>query len=257
MSDPFLTTEALTVGHGHEPLLRELKLELAKGKLVALLGVNGIGKSTLLRTLAGLQEPLSGRVLVEGKDLYRMLPMDRARTVSVVLSGRPAAGLVDVRTLVGLGRQPWTGVFGKLSTGDEERIEGAMEITAVAPLQHRQVQELSDGELQKVMIARAVAQDTPLLFLDEPTAFLDVANRVKLLELLRTLAGEQGRTILFSTHDLQLALEVSDGLWLIDHERSVWQGAPAEALSSGLLERTFAREGLRFDPLTRSFHISR
>ena len=257
MNTSFLTTEKLTVGHGREPLLRELELQLPKGKLVALLGVNGIGKSTLLRTLAGLQLPLSGQVLVHGKDLYRMSPMDRARTVSVVLSGRPAAGLVDVRTLVGLGRQPWTGVFGKLSTADQERIEAAMDITGIAALQHRSVQELSDGELQKVMIARAVAQDTPLLFLDEPTAFLDVANRVKLLELLRSLASEQGRTVLFSTHDLQLALEVSDGLWLIDHEHRVWQGAPDVALSSGLLERTFAREGLRFDPLTRSFHIPR
>jgi iron complex transport system ATP-binding protein len=255
MSSNLLTTEALSVGHAGRPLLTGVELELPLGALVAVLGVNGIGKSTLLRTLSGLQPPLAGRVLLDGKDLHAMAAMDRAQRVSVVLSGRPSIGLMDVRTLVGLGRHPWTGVFGGLSNVDERLVQQALARVGVTALAGRWIQELSDGELQQVMIARALAQDTPLLVLDEPTAFLDVTNRVKLLQVLRGVVAGGDRTVLFSAHDLQLALEVSDRIVLIDRERRLWQGSPAEALSTGALEHAFAQEGLMFDPATRSFRF--
>jgi iron complex transport system ATP-binding protein len=255
MSSIILRSEALAVGHAGTPLLRDVSLELPLGAMVAVLGVNGIGKSTLLRTLSGLQHPLGGQVFVNERDVHGLSAMDRARSVGMVLSGRPTIGLLDVRTLVGLGRQPWTGAFGRLRDPDKRIVQGSMDRAGITPLAERQVQELSDGELQLVMIARALAQDTPLLVLDEPTAFLDVINRVKLLQLLRTVTANGDRTVLFSTHDLQLALEASDQMVLIDRERRIWQGTPEAALASGVLERAFAQEGLLFDPVTRSFRF--
>lgn len=257
MSSMILRTEALAVGHAGTPLLRDVMIELPVGALVAVLGVNGIGKSTLLRTLCGLQLPLAGSVFVKDRDVHGISAMERARLVGMVLSGRPSIGLVDVRTLVGLGRQPWTGTFGRLSDTDEGVVRAAMERVGITALATRQIQELSDGELQQVMIARALAQDTPLLVLDEPTAFLDVTNRVKLLQLLRTIVAPGDRTVIFSTHDLQLALEASDQVVLIDRERRIWQGTPEAALATGVLEQAFAREGVQFDPVTRSFHFPR
>ncbi len=256
MNPMLLTTEGLAVGHGKKPLLQGLALRVPMGELVAVLGVNGIGKSTLLRALSGLHAPLAGKVFINDGDLHAMTAMERARLVSVVLSGRPSIGLLDVRTLIGLGRQPWTGTFGGLSDADDRIVRSAMERVGVSDLKDRAVQELSDGEMQQVLIARALAQDTPLLVLDEPTAFLDVSNRVKLLQVLRSVTATKDRTVLFSTHDLQLALEVSDRIVLIDREHKLWQGTPMEALSTGVFERAFAREGLHFDPVTRSFRLS-
>ncbi len=246
-----LHTEGLAVGHGRQVLLRDLSLSLPAGSLTALLGANGVGKSTLLRCLAGLNAPLAGTVRVGGADLHALAPPDRARRVAVVLSGRPAAGLVDVRTLVGLGRHPWTGAMGRFTAQDAGAIEVAMERMGVQALAHRLVQELSDGEAQRVMLARALAQDTPLLLLDEPTAFLDVVNRVLMHGLLRWLAG-RGRTVLYTTHDVSAALETADRIILLTRE-GCWQGTPAEAIASGALDRAFAREGIRFDPAARDF----
>ncbi|MBL8000868.1 MAG: ABC transporter ATP-binding protein [Flavobacteriales bacterium] len=244
-------TRALAVGHHGKPLLSGLDLEVPAGSLTALLGVNGIGKSTLLRCLAGLERPLAGEVTVDGDALFDLSGAERARRVAVVLSGRPAAGLVDVRTVVALGRQPWTGVMGRLTEADARAVEEAMERTGVQGLAHRYVQELSDGEAQRVMLARALAQATPVLLLDEPTAFLDVVNRELMHGMLRALATA-GRTVLYTTHDVSAALEHADRLLVLTREGH-WQGTPTEAVASGALERAFAHAGLVFDPVTRSF----
>lgn len=246
-----ITTRDLAVGHGGRAVLTGLDLLVPGASLTAVLGVNGIGKSTLLRTLAGLDRPLAGTVRVAGIDPFAMTGAERARRMAVVLSGRPAGGLVDVRTLVGLGRHPWTGLFGALSEADRRAVEGVMERAGVSALAGRTVQELSDGEAQRVMVARALAQDTPVLLLDEPAAFLDVVNRARQMSLLRALADE-GRTVLFTTHDLAMALDAADRLVLLAAD-GAWQGTPREALGSGALARAFAHEGLRFDPATRSF----
>jgi iron complex transport system ATP-binding protein len=243
-----LHTEALSVGYGKKAVVEGVDLRIGRGELVALIGVNGSGKSTLLRTLAGLQAPIAGRVLSNGEMLHAMAVQQRARQIAVVLTGRPQVGLLDVRTLVSLGRQPWTGRMGRLSTVDERLVDEAMDHVKVTAFATRGMDALSDGERQKVMIARALAQDTPLLLLDEPTAFLDLVNRVQVMRLLHSIAHDLGKAVLLSTHDLRSALDLADRLALV-HDRRVWVGSPAEAIASGVLSAAFQGEGLVFDPL--------
>ncbi|HRH70657.1 MAG TPA: ABC transporter ATP-binding protein [Flavobacteriales bacterium] len=247
-----LTTRGLNVGFGRTPLLEGVDLTLDRGAVVALIGVNGGGKSTLLRTLSGGQAPLSGTVEIDGLPLTAISASARARHMALVLTERPQAGLLDVRTLVAFGRQPWTGHFGRLTTKDNVAIDRAMELADVTAFASRSVQQLSDGEAQRVMIARAIAQDAPLLLLDEPTAFLDLVNRVRVFRLLRDLAHREGKGVLLSTHDLQTALDLCDRVLLING-KAVWSGTTDEARASGILERTFAAAGLRFDPASGSF----
>lgn len=247
-----LQLRSVDVGHGGDPLVANINLDLEGGQCVALIGVNGGGKSTLLNTMAGLRPPMAGRIYLGGTEIDRLSSAERARSVSVVFTGRPQAGLLDVRTIVGLGRQPWTGHFGGLNEGDESVIEEAMRIMGVHQLGSRSLQHLSDGEAQRVMIARALAQDTPLLLLDEPMAFLDLVNRVRLLRTLRDEARARNRLVILSTHDLQTSLDLCDRVLLI-HDRRLWSGTVVEARASGILERVFADEGIRFDPATGSF----
>lgn len=247
-----LHTSGLAIGHGNVRLIEGIDLSLRASELVALIGVNGGGKSTLLHTLAGLLPPLGGSLFIEGVPLQTMSAAHRARHISLVLTGRPQAGLLDVRTLIGLGRQPWTGHFGRLSAKDLALVEEAMALTDTTAFADRSLHQLSDGEAQRVMIARALAQDTSILLLDEPMAFLDLVNRVRTLRLLRDLAHAKNKAVLLSTHDLQTALDLCDRVWLIDG-RSIWSGTTTEARTSGILERTFAAEGLRFDPASGSF----
>ena len=218
-----------------------------------MIGTNGVGKSTLLKTLAGLVLPKAGHVTIEGSDVHDALASERARRVSVVLTGRPQAGSLDVETLVSLGRQPWTGHLGRLSDEDRRHVKEAMEQAGAIDLRQRSVNELSDGECQKVLIARALAQHTPLMLLDEPTAFLDLTNRVRIVRLLRDIARLTGRAVLFSTHDLQLALDLADRLVIIRRDRTLWQGAPKDAITRGVLASEFDDAQVRFDPATGAF----
>lgn len=247
-----LSTEAMAVGYPGRRLIEGVDVELRPGELVALIGVNGGGKSTLLHTLAGLHAPIAGKVRSFEEEIGSLSAVERARRLALVLTGRPAAGLMDVRTLVAMGRQPWTGHFGRLNDEDRKIIDGALRAVDVEHLVGRSLGELSDGEAQRVMIARALAQDTPIMLLDEPMAFLDLVNRVRLLRTLRQLAHDRQKAILLSTHDLQSALDLCDRVLLI-HERRLWNGTAAEAIRSGVLEALFSAEGLRFDPATRSF----
>ncbi|MBL7946532.1 MAG: ABC transporter ATP-binding protein [Flavobacteriales bacterium] len=250
-----LSTEALAVGYPGRRLVERVDIALRPGELVALIGVNGGGKSTLLHTLAGLHPPLAGKVRSLEAEIGTLSAVERARRMALVLTGRPAAGLMDVRTLVAMGRQPWTGHFGRLTEDDHRIIDGALQAVDVVHLAGRQLRELSDGEAQRVMIARALAQDTPVMLLDEPMAFLDLVNRLRLLRTLRQLAHDRQKAVLLSTHDLQSALDLCDRLLLI-HDGRLWNGTPADAVVSGVLEALFSGEGLRFDPATRSFRAS-
>lgn len=245
-----LRTEALAIGHGKRTVCAGIDVRVDAGELVALIGANGVGKSTLLRTLAGLHPPLAGSITVQGVDLAARSARERARLVSIVLTTRPDTGLLDVATLVALGRQPWTGPWGRLSAHDEQHVRTVMERTGTTALRHRALKDLSDGECQQVMVARALAQATPVVLLDEPTAHLDLPNRVRIVRLLRTVAREDGKAVLFSTHDLQLALDLCDRLVLMRPDERPWSGTPREALSSGLLASAFAGSGIRFDPVT-------
>ncbi|MCW5900774.1 MAG: ABC transporter ATP-binding protein [Flavobacteriales bacterium] len=249
MNNDLLHTEGLAVGHAGKPVLSGVDLRLGHGKLAALIGVNGSGKSTLLRTIAGIHPPIDGRLHVKGKDIQAMGARERARAVSLVFTGRTHLGLLDVRSVVALGRQPWTGHFGRLSAVDLDHVEEALRTTGLHGLADRDIATLSDGEHQRVMIARALAQDTRLMLLDEPTAFLDLVNRVRVMRLLRELAHAGDRSVLISTHDLRTALDMADVL-LLAHQGVAWSGSPAEALEQGVLARAFQDEGMCFDPRT-------
>lgn len=251
-----LKTEALAVGHRRKVLAEQIRLELPAGSLTALLGVNGIGKSTLLRTLAGLHLPLRGKVLVQGLPVASLPAVERARRIAVVLTGRPTGSMLDVETLVALGRQPWTDRWGRTRPADREAVDQALEQAGARHLRHRLVETCSDGEVQKAMIARALAQATPVLLLDEPTAFLDLPNRANIVRMLRSIAHSGGKAVFFSTHDLQLALDLADQVVLMRSGAGAWQGTPAEAMASGELEQAMGGSGVVLDPVsgTHRFH---
>jgi iron complex transport system ATP-binding protein len=245
---PALEVSDLSVGHGSTALVEAMDLRLMPATVTALLGANGKGKSTLMRTLAGLHAPLAGTVRVCGKELGRMSAAQRARLLAWVTTTRPAGPALDVQMLVGLGRLPWTGRWGTFSARDKAIVEQAMEQAGIVHLRHRPLAACSDGERQKAVIARALAQDTPLLLLDEPTAYLDLPNRAALLHLLRSQAVQHGRMVLFSTHDIQAALDLSDHLVLLQGERAWWHGTPRDAADSGVLRSAFAGVGVQFLP---------
>ena len=204
--DAIYTTHDLAVGYRNGKtavtLLHGLNLSLEKGKLVALLGQNGAGKSTLLRALTCDERPLSGTIEVNGWNLADMSQKDRSRLIGLVSTERIQAGALTVTELVGLGRQPHTGFLGRLDDEDHEIVRQAMEDAGIIGKAGEYMSSLSDGERQKAMIARALAQQTPIIILDEPTAFLDVASRIETMRLLQTLAHERGKAVLLSSHDI-------------------------------------------------------
>ncbi|MGH3665817.1 MAG: ABC transporter ATP-binding protein, partial [Egibacteraceae bacterium] len=243
-----LTSHALAVGYrrrrrADRVLLSGLELALPAGELTCLLGPNGSGKSTLLRTLAGMQEPLSGEVRLLGDDVGALEPRERARRLSVVLTEPVDTGLMRAADLVALGRYPHTGWGGRLSDDDVAAVRWALRVTGAAPLAARRVLELSDGERQRVLIARALAQQPAVLALDEPVAFVDLPRRVELTQLLRDLARECGLAVLLTTHDLDLALRSADTLWLIDPhaepDQRLRTGAPEDLLLAGAVAAAF------------------
>lgn len=229
---------------GPHPIQSHLTLDIPEGEVVALLGPNGSGKTTLLRTLAGLLPPLSAP-----KDAFFLQGREAmARKVAVVLTDRITVEQTTVEEVVGMGRLPHTGWGGKMQETDYERVREAIRLTHTEGLAQRQFVSLSDGEKQRVMIAKAIAQDTPYILLDEPTAHLDIPNRIDTLLLLRKLAHETQRTVLISTHELELALEVADRVWLFSPEGGgVEVGKPKTLIENGCFQRVFGSEHVRFE----------
>lgn len=239
-----VTTHRLSVGYSGtrgdvRTVLQDLDLAVETGQFVCLLGPNGAGKSTLLRTLAGVQPPLAGEVRLNERNIRQMSAADRARQVAVVLTERITPGLLTGWALVALGRIPYTGFLGTLSQADEDAVQRAVEQVGAESLADRPVVELSDGERQKLLIARALAQEAPVILLDEPTAFLDAPRRVEILTLLRTLAHETRRAVIVSTHEVHLALELADALWLTGGHGDFTVGKPADILASGAFAAVF------------------
>lgn len=259
MSTFTIETHSLTTGYhvrgGKKIITRHLDARLSAGCLTCLMGPNGAGKSTLLRTLAGFQRPLSGEVSIMGKPIASYKPRDLAMAMSVVLTEKPMLENMDAETLIGLGRTPYTDIWGRLSQEDRQAVDRAIALIGIESLRHRPVQSLSDGERQKVMIAKALAQETPIVFLDEPTAFLDYPSKVEIMFLLYSLAHNLGKTIFMSTHDLDIALQLADTIWLIDKKLGVTTGSRTELSESGALEKYFVRPGIRFDPTDGLFKI--
>lgn len=211
-----MKTINLSIGYAKRIVASGINIELEAGKLSCLIGENGVGKSTLLRTLAGFQKPLAGELLIDGVQLQDIPKRELAKKISVVLTDKLDVLNTTVYELVAMGRMPYTGFFGRLSADDKEIVEESLKITGVEPT--RRVNTLSDGERQKVMIARALAQQTPYIFLDEPTAFLDYPSKVRTMEMLKQLARDYNKTVLLSTHDLEIALDVADRLVMMSHE---------------------------------------
>lgn len=208
--------EALAIGYGNRHIVAQgISTTIEGGKLTCLIGGNGIGKSTLLRTISGLLPKQGGHIWLADRDIDSLSAHERALTVSIVSTQRPDAEALTVHDLVGIGRSPYTNFWGKLSPKDETAVSRSLSQVGATPLAQRRMSSLSDGEAQKVMIARALAQETPIILLDEPTAFLDFGARVDTLRLLSRLAHDTGKTILMSTHDLELATELADNLLLL------------------------------------------
>ena len=249
---PVLAAVALFAGYrtgrrGHVGVVDGVDAVLRAGELVCLLGPNGAGKSTLLRTLVGSQRALSGTVLLAGDDMSTMSARERARRLSVVLTDRIDVGMMTARSLVELGRAPRLGWFNSLDGGDHEVVEWAMRVCGATSLAERQVHELSDGERQRVMIARALAQQPDVLVLDEPTAFLDLTRRVELMALLRRLTVDTGLAVLMSTHEFDLAMRSADAIWLLDPNGSFRCGAPEDLALAGHIATAYASDDVHFD----------
>jgi iron complex transport system ATP-binding protein len=244
-----LQTVGLVIGHSaRRRLSGALDLRVRPGELVCLLGPNGSGKSTLLRTLLGLTPPLEGRVLVGGQPLHTFDVRGLARRLAAVLTDREVPYMMMTRELVSLGRIPHTDWMHRFSDADARAVEWAMQAASVAQFAERLVSDLSDGERQRVFVARALAQEPLLLLLDEPTAYLDLPRRVELMHLLAHLAHECGQSLVVSTHDLDLAMRHADMLWLMDGHGAVFQGSPEALAAQGALRRAF---GPAFDDYVR------
>ena len=226
---------------------KHLNFELQTGELTCLLGANGAGKSTLLRTLSASQASLGGELLMLDKPLNEYTEKERSRTIGVVLADKTFAGGLSVYELIALGRQPHTGFFGRLNKDDRRIIEEAMENVGIAHKAKSYTAELSDGERQKVMIAKALVQECPLILLDEPTAFLDVVSRIEIMHLLHRLASEQQKAILLSTHDIEQALVLSDRLWLLSREKGLLSGVTEDIILSHQMENLIPHKNIRFD----------
>ena len=225
----------LTVGYGEKAILSNINQSLREGQMVCLLGANGVGKSTLLRTLAGFLPPLSGKVMLEGRDLLSFSLSERSRAVSVVLTERVEVPYMKVEDLVGMGRSPYTGFFGTLTKEDKTIISEAIELVGITDLAGRTIDTLSDGERQKALLAKALAQQTPIILLDEPTAFLDFHAKISTLRLMLRLAHETNKTILLSTHDVGMALRLSDVLWIVQ-DGQISTGTTASLTENGVLK---------------------
>ena len=221
-----------------------------------MLGPNGSGKSTLLRTLTGLQESLAGDVLLHGKPIGSYDNKALAKVISVVLTTPVQVGAMRAYDLVGLGRFPFTDMFDQMREEDHKMVRISLEMAGALPLAERYVHTLSDGERQKVMIARALAQEPSLLMLDEPTAFLDLPGRVAVMQLLRDLAHGHDRAILTSTHDLDLAMRIADRVWLMGRNGEFLQGAPEDLALDGSFSTVFSVGKVQFDAFTGQFEMN-
>ncbi len=249
-NNKILSTSNLSIGYTTKKKINvvaeNINLQIHQGKLIALVGANGIGKSTLLRTITGIQKPLSGTVLHNEKDIFSYSPIDLAQNLSLVLTEKLPPSNLTVFELVALGRQPYTNWIGKLTTEDKLKINAALAQTQIEYLAEKKHYEISDGQLQKVLIARALAQDTDLIILDEPTTHLDLLHKFSVFKLLKKLASETNKCILLSTHDIDLAIQLSDEI-IVMTENIVVQDDPSKLISNGVFNTLFDHENIVFD----------
>ncbi|MBQ5898501.1 MAG: ABC transporter ATP-binding protein [Alistipes sp.] len=246
--------ENLTLGYGSRTLIDSLTGEIRRGHLTALVGRNGTGKSTLLRAIAQLGDIASGEIFIDGKELSRISPSEMASKVALVTTDKVRIANLRCRDVVALGRAPYTNWIGRMQEQDNEIVEQSLAAVGMSDYADKTMDRMSDGECQRIMIARALAQQTPIILLDEPTAFLDMPNRYELCTLLRGLAHRENKSILFSTHELDIALELCDSIALIAPPQ-MHILPTEEMIRSGHIERLFTTGVVSFDPETRTVSI--
>jgi iron complex transport system ATP-binding protein len=254
-----LQASKISIGYTHKKekntIASNIDLFLEKGKLIALIGANGIGKSTLLRTITGIQKPISGTVSLNEKNIHELDSLTLAQNLSVVLTEKLPPSNLTVWELIALGRQPYTNWIGKLTDNDIAKINEAIELTQIGHLATKKHYEISDGQLQIVLIARTLAQDTPLIILDEPTTHLDLLHKVVLFKLLKKLTQETGKCILFSTHDIDMAIQLSDEIIIMTPDNVV-QDQPCNLIMKGSFNTLFQDEHIVFDSEKGKFLIT-
>lgn len=246
-----MRAKLLTIGYPNKIIASALDLAIESGELIALVGPNGAGKSTLMRSLSRLQPLLEGEVMLNNKPIVELEAKELARTLSLVLTDRDFFGDLNVYSLVAMGRYPHTGWFGNMQKHDQEVIQWALNAVGMSDFKYRSIHLLSDGEKQKVLIARALAQDSPFIFLDEPTAHLDLPNRIEIFKLLKKLCKQYQKAILLTTHELDWAIKTANQIWVLDKEGELTQGSPQELISRQTFQRTF---GLSHDWLNTLNH---
>lgn len=258
---PSITLNRLSTGYegrqGEHIVAADLSAALYRGELTCLLGANGAGKSTLLYTLAGFLPRRSGSITLLERELSTYKPQELAQLIAVVLTEKCDLRNMSAFDMVALGRSPHTGFWGNLMPQDKQIVADALEAVGIIDLQHRMIQTLSDGEKQKVMIAKALAQETPIIFLDEPTAFLDFPAKVEVMHLLFHLAHTLNKSIFLSTHDLELALRIADMVWTLDRKSGLSVGTPEDLALDGTLSKFFAGRGIQFNPHTGLFSLEK
>lgn len=247
-----ITLKDLSIGykaHGDERIVATgINERLEPGMMTCLIGSNGIGKSTLLKTLAAFQPKINGEIMIGDEEIDSLSTKRKSRLMGIVLTDKPDAINLTVRQLVALGRSPYTNFWGSCTDEDWRIVDEALRMVGSKVNGNRLIGKLSDGERQRIMIAKALAQQTPIIFLDEPTAFLDYPSKIDIMTTLRRICHETKKTILLSTHDFELALQLADQLWLMEKTRGITTGSPRELADSGALSRFIDRGNIRFDP---------
>ncbi|MCV9386574.1 ABC transporter ATP-binding protein [Reichenbachiella ulvae] len=242
-----LRTNNLSIGYDHKIIAKEVNLELNPGKLVCLIGQNGVGKSTLLRTLAALKEPIAGEVTFGMEPISQIDRRDLARSIGVITTDKIGMSNMSVRELVALGRFPYTNWIGKEEEEDRLKIQESIDRCKINYIENAKLGQLSDGQFQKAMVARALAQDTQFILMDEPTAHLDVVNRLDMFALFSDIITQTQKSILVSTHELDLSLQFADELWLMDFNQPIVCGSPQRLIDEGAISKIFHHEEYEID----------
>ncbi|MEL6976061.1 MAG: ABC transporter ATP-binding protein [Bacteroidota bacterium] len=254
MAKTILSVASLSIGYGSKTILANLDFSVPAGRFVGVVGVNGVGKSTLMRTLGGFQMALAGEILLDGQSIQAIAPNPLAKLRSVVLTEQGVAQNLTVQELITLGRYPYTNWWGKLNKDDHQQILKSLERLELIHLKDRKFHELSDGQRQRVWLARALAQQTPVIFLDEPTTHLDLYHKIQILKMLQNISHNEDKSILFTTHEINMALQLCDYILLLDPTSSAF-GTPAELIAEGHFKRLFPKGMVDFDEKTGAFVI--
>ncbi|MBW2960600.1 ABC transporter ATP-binding protein [Mesonia aestuariivivens] len=251
---PILQAQELSIGYSDKIVAEDISLKINEAELVAVIGINGSGKSTLLKTLTGNLKCLSGTISIQQKNINEISVQKLSELISIVLTETQFSQNLLVEELVALGRQPYTNWLGQLSNKDINAVKQALQLLEIEDKSKRKCGSLSDGQLQKVFLARAIAQETPLIFLDEPTTHLDLYHKIFVLKLLKTLSRRTNKSIVFATHEINLALQLCDQIILVSNGK-VTQKTPEELINSNLLQELFPKDLVEFDAATKNFKV--